>query len=341
VRIFGWAADAASGCWWYRIKLPLDALRDLGHETDYSPRMPPEWWDKPEVVIGQRVYTTEATTRWEQLAKRPDRPLMVYETDDDLLNIDPSIPNAYAVWSRPEVQDNMRRCIQLADLVTVSTEPLADVLRPLNPNIAVLPNYIPRRLLRHPLVPDPEPGGPTVIGWAGTPTHAVDFEECAAELCKFVLRTTNVHYYSMGVLVNGNPGLFASLEELLQRPDQVHLAGWFPLPYYYSALGFHIGLAPIRASTFNQSKSPIKAMEYAARGAAVIASNTGPYARYVRHGETGLLAARPQQWRIHLRTLVNDPAMRRELVAKAHAHVSTLTIEDHAHEWADAIRSHL
>lgn len=338
MKIFGWAGDEASGCWWYRIKLPLDALRAQGHEVEYSARMPPEWWDKPEVVIGQRVSTPEATKRWQQLADRPDRPFMVYETDDDLLNVDPANTRAWQFFGRWDIQDNVRTNIQLADLVTVTTEQLADKVRTLNPNVAVLPNYIPGRLLQHPLVVDPGDRGPTVIGWAGSQTHVDDFNEVAPALVRFIERHPHVRYHSMGLLVNGKPALFTSLKRLLDLPEQVRLAGWFPLPHYYSALEFHIGLAPLRPSVFNQSKSCVKALEYSARGVAVIASDTGPYADYIRHGVTGLLARQPHEWTRHMRDLVNDHAMRRELVTNARNHVAQLTIEDHAHEWADAIQ---
>jgi glycosyltransferase involved in cell wall biosynthesis len=340
VKIFGWAGDEYSGCWWYRIKLPLDALRDQGHQVDYAARMPPEWWDKPDVVIGQRISLPDATTRWQQLHDRPDRPLMVYETDDDLLNIDPGNQQAYRFFAQYEIQENVRRCIRLADLVTVTTEPLAEVLRALNPNVVVLPNYIPARLLQHPPVADPEPGGRTVIGWAGSSTHADDFYEVARELVRFVQRNPLVEYHNMGLVVDGKPGLFTSLKDLIPT-DRVRLAGWYPLPHYYAALEFHLGLAPLRPNPFNQSKSAVKAMEYAARGVATIASDTGPYTDYIRDGETGLLARYRHQWTQHMRALVEDPDMRRDLATKARAHVATLTIEDHAHEWADAIRSHL
>jgi glycosyltransferase involved in cell wall biosynthesis len=336
MKIFGWAADTSSGCWWYRIKLPLDALRALGHDTDHGSILPPAWWDTPDVIIGQRVAKPEAVVRWKQLAEQPDRPLLVYETDDDLFNVDPGNTKAYQFFGRWDIQEGVRTCIRLADLVTVTTEPLAEQIRPMNPNVAVIPNYIPAKLLQHPLVEDP--AGRTVIGWAGTHTHAEDFTEIAAELVRFVERNPMVEYHSMGLLLNGKPALFGSLKRLIAT-ERVRLAGWFPLPHYYAALAFHIGLAPLRPSIFNRSKSPIKALEYAARGVATIASNTGPYADYIQPGVTGLLADQPHEWGRHLRDLVHDPDMRRELAANARANVRQLTIEDHVHEWAAAIHT--
>lgn len=340
MRIFGWPADQSSGCWWYRIKHPLDALRALGHEVDYGQLAPPDWWDTPDVLVGQRVATPNATVTWQRLAASPNRPLLVYETDDDLLDVDPANTKAFQYFGQAEIRENIRRNVQVADLVTVTTEPLAAVLRPLNPNIVVLPNYLPRRALDCPLMTQPADGGPLYIGWAGTMTHVQDFGEVADALVRVVKQHPAVTYRSVGLLINGQPGLFASVKALADA-KRATAGGWFALPYYYAALEFHIGIAPLAPTRFNQSKSCVKALEYSARGIATVASNYGPYADYIRHGETGLLATQPHEWVKHMRDLINDPAMRCEIAAKARSHAETLTIEDHAHEWADAYRSAL
>jgi hypothetical protein len=46
------------------------------------------------------------------------------------------------VFSRPEVRSNVCRNIEVADLVTVSTERLAEVMSKRNRNVIVLPNCV-------------------------------------------------------------------------------------------------------------------------------------------------------------------------------------------------------
>jgi glycosyltransferase involved in cell wall biosynthesis len=68
----------------------------------------------------------------------------------------------------------------------------------------------------------------------------------------------------------------------------------------------------------------------------VIASDFGPYAEFVRDGETGLLVSRPHEWARHLRTLL-DPFVRREMGAKARAVAAGHTIEGNIELWEKAL----
>jgi hypothetical protein len=74
--------------------------------------------------LGQRVCQPGATIRWQQLV-REGRCALVYEVDDDLLDVDPSNGPAWKVFGAPEIRANVIRNIEVAYLVTVSTEPLA------------------------------------------------------------------------------------------------------------------------------------------------------------------------------------------------------------------------
>jgi glycosyltransferase involved in cell wall biosynthesis len=136
----------------------------------------------------------------------------------------------------------------------------------------------------------------------------------------------------------------------------MHIMGWLPpdlwrrlptgqrrhtqwiesVPDLYKAIDFHIGLAPLRPHVFNQSKSHIKALEYAALGIPCIASDTGPYPDFIRHGETGFLVKQPHEWAKYLRELL-DPALRADMSAKARSLASEHTIENNVHLWEAAL----
>jgi hypothetical protein len=96
------------------------------------------------VIVGQRVCNPGPTFRWQQMA-RAERCALVYEVDDDLLDVDPSNGPAWSFFSRLEV----------ADLVTVSTERLAEVMSKRNRNVIVLPNCVPQSLFDAPHAPGP------------------------------------------------------------------------------------------------------------------------------------------------------------------------------------------
>jgi glycosyltransferase involved in cell wall biosynthesis len=80
--------------------------------------------------------------------------------------------------------------------------------------------------------------------------------------------------------------------------------------------GWHIGLAPLLDTPFNRAKSPIKAMDYAAMGMVVLASDMPVYRGSLADGKAGRLVANdPHAWFEALSWLVRDQALRRSIAA--------------------------
>lgn len=325
MRIFGWCADR-QGCGWYRIALPLHGLRAWGgHEVAASERIPRDL-SGVDVVVGQRVCLPGPTSLWQRLC-REKRVATVYEVDDDLLSVDPSSEIAHAFYSRPEIQANVVANAAAADLVTVSTEPLAEVMRRHNPRVVVLPNVVDGALLD---VQRPHRKRLTV-GWAGSATHRMDLAEAAGGLRQFLRRNPEVDLHVIGtdysrMIAGSDRGL----------AERIRYTGWQPqIADYYRHLDFDIGLAPLRAHVFNRCKSPVKALEYAALGIPVVASDTGPYAGFVEHQVTGVLVRYPHEWATWLRTLAHDHAMREEMGAAAREQARGWTIQARWGAWQD------
>ena len=322
-RVFGWAADE-SGCAYFRLTLPLGELARRGHDTLVSTVMPDDWMSA-DVIIGQRVCQPGATERWQQLA-RQGRSAMVLEIDDDLMDVDPSNGPAWGFFGRPDIRANIIRNIEVADLVTVTTEHLAELIRHRNPNVTVLPNCIPASLLDAPRCPGPK--GVTV-GWSGGASHQLDLAEAHSAVRQFLRRYPDVGLHVMGA---AGPDFHRGLPA-----ERVRTTGWIEsVPAFHVAVDFDIALAPLRPSRFNRSKSAIRCLEAAALGIPVVASDFGPYAEFVQHGETGFLVRQPHEWSRHLRTLV-DPFTRREMGANAQKLAAEHTIESNIHLWETAL----
>lgn len=326
-RIFFWSADS-SGCCYYRCQLPAGQLAERGHETLVSTVMPADWGRTSEVIVGQRVSQPGATQGWQQLAAE-GRAKLVYEIDDDLLDIDSSNTQAWAFFGRPEIRANIIRNIEVADLVTASTVPLAEVVSKYNSNVAVLPNCIPASLLDAP----PAVGRKgVVLGWSGGASHTLDLAELGSSLTRFVRRYPDVSLHLMG-----DAQAAAQLTKGVK--DRTKFTPWVEsVPGFHAAIDFDIALAPLRPSPFNRSKSHIRPLEAAALGIPVVASDFGPYADFVRHGEIGLLVSRPHEWSQHLRELL-DPFVRREMGANARRLAAQHTIEGKIELWEKALIS--
>jgi hypothetical protein len=80
---------------------------------------------------------------WQNLATRTHRPKLIFEVDDNLWDIDYRSQRAHEFFGDKTVIANLDANIRAADAVTVTTQPLADLVRPLNPNVHVIPNYLP------------------------------------------------------------------------------------------------------------------------------------------------------------------------------------------------------
>jgi hypothetical protein len=100
---------------------------------------------------------------------------------------------------------------------------------------------------------------------------------------------------------------------------------WIPLqlPNYYEFVTFFRGqhadifIAPLVGSSFNQSKSAIKFLEYSALGVAGVYSRVAPYEAVVTDGEDGFLCRGDVAWLEALIRLIEDPLLRRTMGERA------------------------
>lgn len=355
LHLFGWLADH-HGCGYYRVKMPLMALKKMGYEITLDTRSHATPFDfssvtqnftnttsylndimpgrlarpdikvaSPDVLVGQRVSNESSTGLWQSLAKKPlgTRPLLVFEVDDDLLNIDPSSKNAWNFYKPADVRarfiDNMRA----ADKVTVSTPYLADEYKKYNSNIFAVPNTIPQSLIDAPS--NARTDGKITVGWTGSPTHQMDWDEVAGPIGRVIRNTPDVEMHMIG---------WDYSSSLAIPIDKIRVTTWIDsVPNYWRTIDFHIGLAPIKDHKFNWSKSHIKCLEYNAKGIPVIASNVGPYKEFVKHGKTGFLADNNDDWITYLKLLISDHNLREEMGANAKEWARQWTIERWSNSW--------
>lgn len=321
MRIKGFTRQDEGGGY-YRVNLPLGELARHGHQVTVERGTTDVTAGDAQIVVGQVI--AMANGWWRRLRRTAK---IVYEIDDDPFEIETVNP-AYPHYSPPHVQDSIRHSIEVADLVTVSTPPLAERMRKINPNVVVLQNRIDEHMLE---LVRPRRDKLT-IGWAGGESHYDDIKECAYGLRKTLARyadTVEGHFVG------------ADFRRLVGSPGQpFRFSNWCSKTTdYYKLIDFDIGLAPLRPTRFAETKSHIKALEYAALGIPVIASDAAPYRDFVIDGVTGWLVRREHEWALRLRELIHDAAMREEMGAKAKELARQWTIQQGWQEWESAYRS--
>lgn len=89
----------------------------------------------------------------------------------------------------------------------------------------------------------------------------------------------------------------------------------------------HVGLMPLPDESFAKGKSAYKLIQYAASGIPALGSPVGENNKILRHGETGFLCGKPEEWCGALQQLNSDS----KLYEKCSASARLL-----AHEWSIA-----
>lgn len=315
---------APSGCGYYRIIQPLAELGKNGWQTGWRQGNPPP--GPHDVIAGQRLDRHDGLGMWRRLSLAS---ALVYDIDDDLWNIRRSNWNAYQTFQAPN-RDAVAAYATYAALVTVTTEPLADIMRRHNRNVAVLPNQVPGWLLDH---DRPRRDGRVVIGWAGGASHGEDLAMIARPLRAVLADCPDAEVHIIGCDFRATIGA---------DPAQMRYSDWLPIGLdgdYYRMIDFDIALAPLTGTIFDESKSAIKALEAMALGIPVIASACTAYRGVVVDGVTGYAAASRSEWKRRLRELVNDGAARAEMGAKAREAARGHVIDAGWRLWADAYRA--
>jgi hypothetical protein len=268
---------------------------------------------------------------------RAGKSKLVFEIDDDLLNIDPSNKQAMDFYDTETLQrksayadaGHQQRLIEnitVADLVTVTTEPLADLVSQWNKNVAILPNMIPAWMLEHDV---PRNDARVTIGYGASPSHTRDFGEVAKPLKRVLQRFGDaIEFHNIGVDYTSRVG---------SNRGRTRFSPWFgTVEDYLRAVDFDLAITPLRPSTFNNSKSDLKLLECSALGIPSIVSGTGPYERSVLAGAPARVANDHKAWEANLVELIQSPTDREQLGKEAREWAATRTIEANAWRWAEA-----
>lgn len=347
------------GCYNYRCDQPAREMVRQGIDTYFYPTLPIDPHESDlgtlinfvapfDVVVVQR--TTNYMLFWmlrqacDVLGKR-----LVFETDDDYLNI-PFHNPGFGQLGSPQKRAEFIKILQSADGIIVSTEELRRLYYVFNKNIKVFPNNVLRvhyhkdictfemldnnkvaaakhgGVLQFPsyfIAPDGGRRKLVRVGYTCTPTHRVDFETVSKEWFKFLKK-----YKGRVVPMYFGDQWFQEKHRRIMGDDNcVYLENQQYAQYINNIRNFDIGIAPLEVNTFNMSKSPIKAIEYASWGIPAVLPNLITYNREFTHRKNCLMYYNRQQFYDSLCELVENPKLRQELGDAARHHVAFNRVE--------------
>lgn len=337
------------GCGFYRLAQPLQTatLTDKTFESRYIQKGDTEdkisegimWSD---ICVVPRVWDDSFFKGIEQFRKLGKK--IVIDWDDNFFKVSPLSPHykdygtenyshpydggELDVWvdgKNIDLAKNRagiecaKKALAFADMVTTTTDILADVFREYNQNVKVLPNCIDLDVWKR--LPFKRTNA-IRVGWSGGYSHYEDWKIMAGVLPEFMRTNPNVTLVLLGQKFDG------TLKGI--DPNRIEYKGWCPTPaypYVSAILDLDFAVIPLADTEFNRCKSPLKWLEMAALHVPSVTSFIPPYSEMMDLvPENGIFVEdnSPSGWLLSLNRMAKDHEMRREM-----GNAARKTVEDH------------
>jgi GT2 family glycosyltransferase/glycosyltransferase involved in cell wall biosynthesis len=286
---------------------------------------------RADVILTQR-HAVPSIAAAEALARHARRTgaKLIFDIDDDLLNLPEDHPDVDKLAPLAPVVKHM---IELADIVRVSTQALASRIAPLARQVQVVGNALDERIWLSGERRRNDTHGPVRILCMGTATHNADFAMILPALSEIHRRFGNqmsldlIGFVSDTRLPPWIRHLAPSPHASRSYPGFVHWLTW--------AGPWDIGLAPLADTKFNACKSSIKALDYAALGLAILASDVDAYRGSLADGPGGMLVPNTTDaWYEALSRAIRDASWRCRKAAGGEQRLKkTGTLASQANAW--------
>ena len=224
----------------------------------------------------------------------------------------------------------------------MSTTPLAETLRPLNPCVHVVPNTLDEQLFPATRTLPPR-SGHLKFGYMGTFTHLEDLAYIANPIKSLLYEMRgSLEFEIVGIgdtraIQNVFKNTPVSIKYVPTNcVEYTQFCSWMQ-----RNLDWHFGIAPLLKSEFSDSKSDIKYLDYSILGIPGIYSDVPAYSSTVEHERTGLLSANDNDsWKLNLKRMIEQPELRMALAKQAEEEIrSKRTLATQAHRFLDAVVS--
>jgi len=265
-----------------------------------------------------------ALKEWHKEHKESNRSL-IYEIDDDLFDSEALVLRGAASPDVDGLVEKVKWLCSTADMVTVSTDSLAARVRKFNDKVYVVPNRLDIDLWKlsaprpHEIGPYRRtPEGPVRIGYIGTPTHGQDLEIVREAMTRLKAEFgSRIEIEIIGGFSKGSES-FGRRIALPKRTDYPNFVRWL-----LQRVHWDIGFIPLVNDEFNECKSNLKFLEYAALDMAIVCSAGPTYENIARDRINSLVVDNSSDaWYAAISELINDVTLRTKLASTARAFVA-------------------
>lgn len=328
MRLGAVAQEGANG--YYRLLLPLMALRERGHEVVHVVQEYKRVIDIEPLLGCEHVHIHRPAILYDDgdvVTRLLERGISVgFDEDDNVVDMPLGLEERTDQPWAPRARRNFELLLEhvgRVDLVTTPSDHLADRFEGAGArNVHVVDNYLPGAFSR--VAPRGHDG--FVIGWHAGREHLVDVDEL--RLVETLERILEAHRDVRVETINIELGL---------RHPRYRCEEALPIEGLTQRLAdFDIGLVPLADIPFNRGRSNVKAREYAAAGVPWLASPVGSYAHL--SAEQGGWLVPPDKWFAAIDALIRSRRDRRKLSKAAKAWAKDETIWNMAPVWERLFR---
>ncbi|MEP5154744.1 MAG: hypothetical protein ABJQ89_17155, partial [Planktotalea sp.] len=271
---------------------------------------------------------------WEKLKPHVDAGDFKYtvDLDDDLMAVpsDKDPNGAYAAYALV-----LKEILEGANLVTVSTEPLAKKIGEINSSVSVVPNRLSGRVWRGRL-PDRKNDGLVRGLYMGNRSHDEDFAMVFDAFESIASSNPNLRLRLIGALANP-PAKLPKWLEIVDVPNGVqnypNFVNW--LQSQCNELDF--GIAPLTNAPFNSYKSNLKALDYSGLGLRVLASKHSVYEPLKDAPHLKLVASTKLAWENALKAVIKQGTLTTQEREDAQDWVSDHMLDETLNEYSDLV----
>lgn len=326
-----------SACGFYRVRKPLEGIKKYTksdtHVMDLSSdKMEDIMKILPEVdVIYMRPGSEQGMMKMKEVEGVKIKAKWVMDIDDNTDFISPysDFYRTYGteefkhedtyIWKNGEkgfdIQANIGRLTYLkwgfknVDMITVTTEKLAEYARQYNDNVYVNDNTID---FNHWWRLDHKINKPLKVVWQGSPSHYEDWYVIKEPLNKLMRE------YGFEVIMLGSSyeGIFD--KEHLPRVKSLPWVAFDAHSYRMMSLQADIGIIPLADLPFNHYKSSIKFYENAAMGLPSVVANVLPYSESIEDGKTALAYNNQQEFYDKMKKMLDNKGLRANIANNAY-----------------------
>lgn len=263
-------------------------------------------------------------------AYQAEKGLKVIVEQDDQIEVDPSNPHAKS-HEITDAANMIKITMGFADMVTTSTDYLADKLSKYNKNVVVLPNYM--DLHRWDIHPKNYNCSNQIrIGWVGSITHIEDLKMVVP-----ALEMIYKEYPDMYFVTVGDP----RIKDSVKFPSEVMMGVPFDVwPTKLHSLRLDVAIAPLVPNEFNRCKSNIKSLEYGIAQYPGVYSPTVYGSEHGFDGKRGLIATDTRSWYQSIKNIIECANLANDIVDSNYAYVkSWYNLEKKIGMWEKAYSS--